>query len=41
MLQMLRSTIQPVHNGITIDTLWLTSLVCACSQDLMHACNIQ
>ena len=35
MLQRLHSTIQPVHNGI-LYMLWLTSLVCACSQDLIH-----
>ena len=35
MLQMLRSTMQPVHNGI-LYMLWLTRLVCACSQDMMY-----
>ena len=35
MLQILHSTIQPVHNGV-LYMLWLTSLVYACSQDLMH-----
>ena len=38
MLQMLCSTIQPVHNGIAIVYVvaYITSLVCACIQDLMH-----
>ena len=35
MLQMLGSTIQPVRNGIAIVAM-CCSLVCACSQGLMH-----
>ena len=35
MLQMLCSTIQPVHNGITIVYVVAYKLSCACIQDLM------